>query len=616
MALVETATISYRVADFLKKHPPFHSVADEDLLALAARGRVRFYEPNEYLLWQGEPHRPQVFVIQQGTVSLWDESSTLAELRDVRGAGDMLGIERFNDVHACLYSARSESDVVVYAFPSEDLEELFSKYPRAREYVNAEGRVTVDYHATGERRDLSGVFLQQLVAHKTLVRCDTRDSIRDAARRMITAGADALAVVDAEHRARAILTATDFVEWVAQGGGSADEPVERLVDAAPVVLGANATVPEGVLAMSRADAQALAITHDGTAHGRVSAVVSSRDLGAVFGEQPVTLLHEIRGAADTQALRDLNHRARAFTLQYLTSAASVDWLAQFTQLTDASILRRIVAMAGGGQLAACWCFAGSSGRAESLTRLAPQIVLVLDNGQARGPALDAYNRVIASLPECDYIPRLNLPFTSSFYVATLDEWKDRYRRWVSEPVREEMYRSRTLFDLRPIHGRSSLWEEIGTTVTERVDTDFLHVIANDCLASLPPLTFFQDAVVDKSGEQTAIFHLEESALRPLVDVGRVFGMAAGTVFGHSTIERLATTRTLLPDQQELFREAADTFRVVLWQQGRIGISEGTSGIDLPPALLSRHDRQILKGGFRSILRLLQFTANPAWIATR
>ena len=88
--------ISYRVADFLKKHPPFNAIDDADLLALAARGRVRFHEPNEYILWQGEPHRLQVFVIQQGTVSLWDESGGRRELRDVRGAGDMLGIERYN----------------------------------------------------------------------------------------------------------------------------------------------------------------------------------------------------------------------------------------------------------------------------------------------------------------------------------------------------------------------------------------------------------------------------------------------------------------------------------------------------------------------------------------
>ena len=62
---METSAIHYRVADFLKKYPPFHAMADDDLLALTANGRVRFHEPGDYLLWEGEPHRSQVFVLQQ-----------------------------------------------------------------------------------------------------------------------------------------------------------------------------------------------------------------------------------------------------------------------------------------------------------------------------------------------------------------------------------------------------------------------------------------------------------------------------------------------------------------------------------------------------------------------
>jgi len=146
-----------------------------------------------------------------------------------------------------------------------------------------------------------------------------------------------------------------------------------------------------------------------------------------------------------------------------------------------------------------------------------------------------------------------------------------------------------------------------------VDRDFLHVLANDCLASLPPLTFYEDAVVDSAGDYVTTFKLEESAVRPLVDVGRVFGMAGGSALGGSTLERFTTARTLLPDHEEVFREAAVTFRTVLWQQARVGITEGTSGADLPPALLSRHDRHVLKAGFRSILRLLQFTAGREWL---
>ena len=62
----------------------------------------------------------------------------------------------------------------------------------------------------------------------------------------------------------------------------------------------------------------------------------------------------------------------------------------------------------------------------------------------------------------------------------------------------------------------------------------------------------------------------------------------------------------------MFREAAETLRIVLWLQGRVGISQGTSGAELPPALVSRHERQLLKSGFRSIHRLLEITAALSW----
>lgn len=43
--------------------------------------------------------------------------------------------------------------------------------------------------------------------------------------------------------------------------------------------------------------------------------------------------------------------------------------------------------------------------------------------------------------------------------------------------------------------------------------------------------------------------------------------------------------------------------------------ENRHGTELPPALLSRHDRHVLKSGFRSILRLIELTGNSAWFQT-
>jgi CBS domain-containing protein len=610
---VETSAISYRVADFLKQHPPFQAMEEADLLELAAHGRVKFHEPNEYLLWQGEPHRHQVFVIQQGTVSLWDEANGEPALRDVRGAGDMLGIERYNGAPACLYSARSSSDVLIYAFPATDFELLLAKYPSARQFVDAYGSVVADYQWAENRRDPQTTFLHDVVASKPVHTCDAGASVGQVARELLS-GASAVALLDSDGSARALLTANSLLRWIADGAGDAAMPVASLsLQKTPLSLRPDSTVTDALLAMGAADARALAITADGTPGGRLHAVVSSRDLAAVFGDHPVFILRDIRRATTLDELRALNQRARGFALQQLTSPASVEWVARFLHLVDIAIVKRLIGLAGADDGAACWCFCGSSGRAESLTRLAPWLVLMLSDEGDHEQTRVAFRRVIGLFESCDYLPRTHLPFDKSFHAASRAEWLARYQAWIGDPVVAQTYRARPLFDLRPIHGTHDLWQTLETSVAPAVDRNFVRVLANDCLASLPPLTFFQNAVVDESGEESPVFRLEHSALRPLVDVGRVFGFAAKRVFGTSTVERLAMATHLLPEQQSIFREASDTLRIVLWLQGRIGIAQGTDGAELPPSVVSRHERHLLKSGFRSIHRLLEFTADSSWL---
>jgi CBS domain-containing protein len=610
---METAEISYRVADFLKKHPPFNAIDDADLLALASRGRVRFHEPLEYLLWQGEPHRHQVFVIQQGTVSLWDESDGRAELRDVRGAGDLLGIERYIDAPHTLYSARSESDVVIYAFPAYEFDQYILKSPHAAQHIAAEGRLTTDYQGAGVRREPHQTYLHTLVGKTPLTICQATDRVSLVGEQLLTTKSGAVAVIGADQRLRGVVTAKTLVRWIAAGGGDAHrQTIETLLSSPPIVVPPDAAVSDGVLALLGADVDALAITADGTIGSTVQALVTPVDLMPVFGDQPASLLGDLQLSSTVQELREINRRARALTLNYLTSASAVEWLARFTHLVDVAIVRKLLSLLDAAPIADCWCFAGSSGREESLTALAPHLVLLLARDQDPAEARERYHRVLGALSECGYLPR-TLTFDTDFYVAPASEWTNRYENWIRDPVRQQVRLGRTLFDLRPVAGPQALWDGVADSVVKTVDLDFLHVLANDCLASLPPLTFYEDAVVDSAGDYVTTFKLEESAIRPLVDVGRVFGIAGGSALGRSTLERFATARTLLPDHEEVFREAAVTFRTVLWQQARVGITEGTSGADLPPALLSRQDRHVLKAGFRSILHLLQFTAGREWL---
>ena len=616
---MQTGAISFRVADFLKQYPPFQYMEESDLLGLVARGRVRFHEADEYMLWQGSSHGTYVSVIQQGTVSLWEDQGAGERLRDVLGSGDVVGMDRLLGAETCGYSAKSQSEVVVYALPASDFEQLFNKYPQAKQFLASHASVISSYQAPDQRQSPHEMFLHEVARQREPLACAAGDSLREAVRRMQPAGARAIAVVDAEKRLQGVLTLDHVLRAVASAKSDLESPVETLMDRRPVTVRPDAVVSQSVLAMAETGNEVIAITEDGRVGTRLHGLLSASDLVVSFGDQPTVLFREIAHAANPAELRGLQQRAREFILSQLSSPAALDWLARLAFLADAGILARIIAWNPPPAGEFCLCFYGASGREESLAPVLPETAVILADPNRKPDFVAWYRAIQDVLAGCDYLTPAT-PFDAAFCCAGIAEWKDRFRGWVQDPVLTEVYHARPLFDLRPVplpaqdHTQQPLWQQLESAVRDliRAEPGFLPLLAHDCLANLPPLTFFRDLVIGESGEESNMFQLEQSALRPLVDVGRVFGLAAGHMLGASTFERLSLAKRMLPEQALAFREAAETLRVVLTLQARVGIRQHSTGFELPPALLSHHDRQVLKSGFRSILRLLEFTENYTW----
>jgi CBS domain-containing protein len=581
---------------------------ESDLLKLARHGRVRFFEKHQYVLAQGSS-RLQVFVIQQGTVLVWDEQGSEAKLLDVRGAGDLLGIDQLDRASSNPYAARSVSDLLVYGFPTEEFNALVDKYPLARQFVTAYAGGSATARSSG-RQDPHNIPLGDLL--KRVVTCAPDTSIRDAAQKLLQSGSDVLIVENPKSRRFKTFTAETFLSWIAQGDSDAEKPIGTMLSGSAAELHGDATVADGVLAMAEGKDGALVITSDGTPNGNAKGFVTSRDIGRIFGDRPLELLVEIERTREPAALRSLNKRARSLVLRYLNSGASSDWLTGFTSLVDTRIVRQVISM-GAPTTGGCWCLRGSSGRAENLVNVTPEVVLIAADGDDEANWRPGFQRVAEMFAECGYLPASASFFELPFYAATIQDWKERYNDWVTNPILKRFYEARPLFDLRPVYGGPSLLESVEAALVHALNREFLHVIANDCLSTIPPLTFFKNAVVDEVGEEAAVFRLEEDALRPLVDVGRVFGMASGKVFRTSTLDRFAMASTLLPADAPIFDEAAEALRVLLWQQGRAGIGQETAGSEIPPALLGPYDRQFLKKAFRSILRLIEFTGDLEWL---
>ena len=601
---MQTAAIGYRVADFLKQHPPFNSIEEPDLLSLVSRGRVKFHESDEFLCWQNGAYTPFIFVIQQGSVSLWEEAGGKEHLRDVRGPGDIIGVERFLGSQSSPYSAKSNGDVVVYALQAEDFEPLLGKYPQAKRYVDAHATAGGVYHDAA-RQGVHEKFVAELARESQPLSCSPGSTVAEAAQIMRTANTDGIAI-----GLHGLLTARDIVTWAADGG-SPSQSVEHLMGPPPPTVAPQTSVSDCVLAMSRTNSNFVALTSDGTSEGSLLRLISAADLQPAFGDNPLAILQEIAHASSIDALRLLHRRARAFLLEQLGEPSAIDWLAAFADRINISLARRLTELAGNASDEWTWCFWGAAGRCELLVPAEPEIAVLCrdDSDVSRGH--QALQRLRADLAECDYLPHAAPDFDGEILCATVSIWQDRFSEWIREPIWTQMYRARPLFDLRPAWGEAEPWQRLEEAAREviRTEPSFQKVLANDCLSELPPLTFFQDAVVDESGERTEVFALQLRALGPVVEVGRAFGIANQRILGSSTLERLELARSRMPAHDNIFREAIETLRVLLYLQARTGLRLHDSGAEILPSQLSRLDRQALKSGFRAVHNLLQFTFN-------
>lgn len=121
----------------MKRYAPFDSLPEQDVLDLAGSGRVKFHESEEYVYQQRQEAGRFLWVIQQGTIELINQHATGETLGDILAEGDVLGLDRFVGSGTYLQSARTASDVLLYALDASRFETLMLQFPAVKQYVAA-----------------------------------------------------------------------------------------------------------------------------------------------------------------------------------------------------------------------------------------------------------------------------------------------------------------------------------------------------------------------------------------------------------------------------------------------------------------------------------------------
>lgn len=545
---MNTSVILYRVADFLKSHAPFDSVPEEDLLTLASNGRVKFYESGEYIYRSGQSQTPYVWVIQQGRVELVRERSDHRQLIDVVGEGDLLGLDRFVGDANYRCSACTASDVILYALDAGAFEDLMARHPEVETYLDAHFSVTAAPAG--------------------------RPSWLDAA--------------------------PPTVEFLRERN---NPPLPGLPELEP-----DFTTRQAVRELMDFRAEAALI--GGT-------VLTAADLALFCNYNPARLLTDIHKSRSAAELIPLLQLAGRLVLDALARSSDVDDCARMATHFVAAATAACIRLAEQDALEAgfqppkvryAWFAYGAMARGELLRFVPPKVGVVFDDTPLGDPTAAGIYGAVVSGRVSDWLHKCGLTGPESRWpegshpCMPLSEWKHFFGSTIRNPIGHDLFSRRVFFDIQPLSGDPGLIEWVRAWLAGQLKMSELLVplLANDTLGNLPPLTFFSGLVVAFDGTERRDLDLAATALNPIADAARVFALAAGNG-SVNTLDRLAAAAAASPDDARIFQDAAEAYRIALYQQALAGASR------IDPSKLARLDQRLLKTAFASILRLLELT---------
>ena len=253
----------------------------------------------------------------------------------------------------------------------------------------------------------------------------------------------------------------------------------------------------------------------------------------------------------------------------------------------------------------CWLALGSEGREEQLLRTdQDNAILYADPGEDDGAAerffLELGRLVVDILVEAGFKrcpgdvmasnPKWNQPLAA---------WKRCFSQWIREPENIAVMHTNIFFDFRPVYGENALAAELKGHIFESitVDRSFLSFFALNATRNPPPLSFFRNMIVERSGEHRDAFDIKARAMMPLADAARVLVYDLGIDIYGSTAERWQRIGETHEHLARLAGEAGMAYEILMRIRALEGLSRGTSGRYVHIKELNKLERQTLRNTF-------------------
>ncbi len=516
------------IVQFLRTLQGFDSLDPEQVGAAARAIEIAYYRQGQDVLTIGSDNR-YLHIVRSGAVQLQNETG---EMMTRLAEGDCFGFPSLmNAVPARNHSIAIE-DTLIYHLDGETFAKLRHESSEFDTwFIRAlSDRLLLQSPEQG-LRGAAGETVGKLVGRPP-VTIGHEATVGETARKMVAERVSAMLVTDGKV-VRGIVTDRDIRSRVVAEGRDASVPVTDVMTTDPITLDSDANAYEAALVMMQNHIHHLPITNDGELVG----MVSRSDFMRLETEHPLYLVSDIGRQTTPEGIAAACERLPGLIVGQIESDANGEQLGKFiTTITD-TVTRQLLRIAetrlGPPPCDYAWVALGSQGRFEQSAKSDQDNALVLSN--KRADADDEYFAAMArivndGLDACGYVycPG-DVMACNEKWRQPLKTWKQYFHRWITVPEEKALMHANIFFDLRCVAGKRALVDKLKASIRKdaRSNEIFLALMAKNAINYQPPLGFFRQFVLEKSGEHKDTLDLKLQGIMPIVEIARIRSLAAG-----------------------------------------------------------------------------------------
>ncbi|SFJ16673.1 putative nucleotidyltransferase substrate binding domain-containing protein [Albimonas pacifica] len=533
-----------RLVDRLARYAPFdllppdrHAELDHELIRLDVA-------PGGTIFEQGEVLRG-LYVILSGVVEV---RTAEGEAISRRGEGEAMGERGLLRDGRAMLGAHAETAVELLLLPAPLFRRLVDAEPGFARWFGRAVPVEPGEDSGPYAAGLTALQVSALMS-RAPVTAPPGTPVAEIARRMRDASVSSVLVTQGEALA-GIVTVHDLTRKVLAEDLTGAVAVERVMTPAPLTIDPEATGLDAMIAMAGRDINHLPVVDR---RGRLIGMIGRTDLFRRQAATASSMAGELVSAPDPAAMEAVFARLpELLGVLVAANARPAAICRRVTDLADAAT-RRLLQLAeaklGPPPVPYLWAACGSQGRREQTGVSDQDNCLILDD--AATPDHDAYFQALARFVS-DGLNRAGFYYCPGEMMATNPRWRQPRRiwqgyfaGWIAQPDDMAQMLASVMFDLRPIAGRMSLFDDLHsqTLAMARGNSIFLRHMIGNALKHAPPLTLFRGLSTIRSGAHRNTLDLKIAGVVPVVDLARIYALRGG-IEAANTRERIVAARDL------------------------------------------------------------------------